>query len=248
MRSFGVTDKGLMRELNEDHYFCSTEPVGSLPNLFIVTDGMGGHNAGDVAARRAVEYTIAYIREHTKKPTEQVLLKAVEYANYHIYKDSLNQKDLKGMGTTLVACSILNEQIVIVNVGDSRVYRISDNMVQVTVDHSFVEELIKNGAITREEGQLHPDRNKITRAVGAEISVQADLFTCERRGIKYILICSDGLTKMVEDHQIEATILSDERLIYKGKSLIEQAMVKGGRDNITIILVDLNDSQDNKHA
>ena len=153
---FSITDVGRRREINEDYLYTSDKPVGNLPNLFIVADGMGGHNAGDYASKHAWE----------EYDAENILQKAIDDANTHIHQIAKRNNKYKGMGTTFVAVTFEGNHVTAANVGDSRMYIINDFITQITKDHSLVEEMIDMGGIDREAARSHPDKNIITRAVG----------------------------------------------------------------------------------
>lgn len=237
MKSFGMTDKGLVRSYNEDHFFRSDKRIGNLPNLYVVADGMGGHNAGDIASKQAVAYMIKYIEEAEAVDVSVILTDAVLYANEMVYDEGRHNKALQGMGTTLVACVVEDGVAYIVNVGDSRLYVKQSELIQITVDHSVVEELFRAGHISEEEKMIHPDRNVITRAIGAEGTVAVDCFTSNMSDGDLIVMCSDGLNKMVEDTTIDAMLGTDKELSDIGADLIQGANDLGGNDNVTVVLV-----------
>ncbi len=244
MQSFGTTDLGLLRKLNEDYYFQTMKQIGPLPNLFIVADGMGGHKAGEVASKMAVETMVDHIMHTTDKDVESVLEEAVKNANLKVYMKSVEDDSCYGMGTTLVVCTVLDNSIVAANVGDSRLYILGRELTQLTVDHSVVEELVQMGAITREESRTHPDKNLITRSIGISSHVDVDLFREETGKIEKILLCSDGLTTMLEDGDIEKVLKKDLSVMEKGKLLVEMSNEAGGWDNITLIIVDMTESKE----
>jgi protein phosphatase len=241
MNSYGDTNKGLVRELNEDSYFVSQSPVGCLPNLFIIADGMGGHNAGEVASKIAIEEFVKKCKEIESNNIEDLFVKSIEYVNKVIYNKAVLDNNLSGMGTTFVACSIMENEVYIANVGDSRLYVCDRELEQITIDHSLVEELVKAGEITRDESFSHPERNVITRALGTTQQVNVDVFKASLDYISKIMLCSDGLTNMVSDNDIYKTINSNNSLYDKIESLIKQAIQNGGLDNITIILIEIDD-------
>ncbi len=237
MRVFGKTDVGLVRKVNQDFIYYSRVPVGSFPNLFIVADGMGGHNAGDFASRYAVESFLDYIQ--TSKPDALIRMvdEGVKYANKKIIEKSLENSELRGMGTTMVVAFIEDGQLFVGNVGDSRLYLIDQEINQVTEDHSFVETLVRAGELTREQARKHPDKNIITRALGAAENVKMDFFEVDLEKGDKILMCSDGLSNMVDDD----TLFDIIKHTYIGDvvdELIEEAKMNGGSDNIAVIVVD----------
>ncbi len=243
MISYGITDRGLVRQVNEDEFFRSDSPVGCLPNLYVVADGMGGHNAGDVASRNSVRYLVEYI-SGTKDRTDiqSVFQEAVNYANALVYDDGVANTELRGMGTTIVFMSAFDDALYVGNVGDSRFYAIGDVMEQITVDHSVVEELYRAGHISETEKYHHPDRNMITRALGVENQVSMDFFEVDIEAITYGLVCSDGLTKMMTDTQIHEIIRQSDGLEETVVTLRDAAIQNGGKDNVTLILIDLGEA------
>ncbi len=245
MKLFSITDVGRRREINEDYLFTSDEPVGNLPNLFIVADGMGGHNAGDYASQHAVEKAVMSIRDFTEEyDAENILQKAIDDANTHINKISRQNRSLKGMGTTFVAATFEENHVTVANVGDSRLYVINDFITQITKDHSLVEEMIDMGGIDREAARKHPDKNIITRAVGVKEYVLVDFFDVHIGRTEKLLLCTDGLTNMLKDEEIHKIIVGSSSLEDAGRRLIQAANENGGRDNIAVVLVEPFGGQD----
>ena len=237
MKSYSLTDTGRVRSMNEDYVFVSERPIGRLSNLFVVADGMGGHNAGERASSYAVEVLLQSIRKNKEKTPVKVMRRAIESANDMVYQESISSDRSRGMGTTMVAAVICKDRLYVANVGDSRLYIINSQIRQITKDHSLVEEMVRLGKLTKEEGRNHPDKNIITRAVGAEETVQIDCFE-ERIGIRdVVLLCSDGLTNMVSDEQIQQIIKTEKNLQKAAELLVETANRNGGRDNITVLLI-----------
>ena len=240
MKVYYETNKGLMRENNEDNLIVEET---KRYNLYAVADGMGGHKAGEVASSIAIDT----IRECFKQSFEtenflapSFIMKSVEEANTKIRQQAMVNEDCSGMGTTITMAVIDLEQSIayIGNVGDSRAYILKDkNIIQITDDHTYVNELLKDGKITRSEAKSHPKRNVITRAVGSEETVHADIFEIEIFENDVILLCTDGLTTHLSDEKILETIMdcgSSESV----QKLIKMANDNGGTDNITIIIVD----------
>lgn len=238
MQTFSITDTGRTRDANQDYVFCEENPVGSFPNLFIVADGMGGHNAGDTASRMCVEKVVSQIEKSTKVTPIGILEQAVAAANETVYDASLENVALYGMGTTIVAAVVLGDTVYVINVGDSRLYVCRDTLKQVTVDHSLVEEMVQSGKIQKEDMRTHPNKNIITRALGTDSMVKADCFEIEVNEGDVLLLCSDGLTNMVEDDRIEAILRQHREDMKKaGELLVEEANEAGGKDNISVVLV-----------
>ena len=239
VKVFSITDVGKRREVNEDYIYTSEKPVGNLPNLFMVADGMGGQNAGDYASRHAVEKVVEVIECYTQETDpENILQKAIDDANTYINKMAKSDKGLKGMGTTLVAVTIDENYVTVANVGDSRMYIINDFITQITKDHSLVEEMVDMGGIDRESARTHPDKNIITRAVGVKEYVLVDFFDVTITEKEKFLLCTDGLTNMLKDEEIHRIIRESADIEEAGKRLIEAANANGGRDNIAVVLVE----------
>lgn len=238
IRSFSVTDIGKKRKLNQDYVYVSEKPIGNLPNLFVVADGMGGHNAGDFASQCAVETIIREVRGCFEKNPVRILSKAIRIANEQIRKKAGEDEKLLGMGTTVVAATCLGHYLQVANVGDSRLYIIGSEIRQITRDHSLVEEMVRMGGIDRKSARNHPDKNIITRAIGALDTVEIDFFHEELSPGDIVLMCSDGLTNMLEDEEIENILKEPVAIEEKAARLIEAANNNGGQDNIAVIIID----------
>ena len=238
MKKCSLTDIGMRREMNQDYFYSSEEPVGSLPNLFVVADGMGGHNAGEFASRYAVETMVNTAKNTEKTDTIGILTECVSNANASLWAYAGAHDEMRGMGTTLVAAVLDGRRLVTVNVGDSRLYVIGDGIRQITEDHSLVQEMVRMGEMDRESARTHPDRNIITTAVGADRKVQTDVFETVLEPGDRILLCSDGLTNMVEDQRILQVMNGEGDLTSKTESLVELANRNGGKDNITVITIE----------
>lgn len=239
LRSFSLTDIGKKRKLNQDFVYVSEGTVGNLPNLFIVADGMGGHNAGDYASKCTVETMVREIRGCFEKNPVRILGKAIRIANDQIRRKAREDHSLYGMGTTVVAATCLGHYLQVANVGDSRLYIVNDEIRQITRDHSLVEEMIRMGGIDRRVARNHPDKNIITRAVGAMDTVEIDFFHEELKSGDIVLICSDGLTNMLEDEEIGNILRERISIEEKAEKLVEAANNNGGKDNIAVILIDV---------
>ena len=238
LQSFSVTDIGKKRKLNQDVAYASEKPVGNLPNIFIVADGMGGHNAGDYASKCAVQTIVREIRGSFEKNPVRILGKAIRLANDQIRRRAKEDRSLYGMGTTVVAATCLGHYLQVANVGDSRLYIVNEEVRQITTDHSLVEEMVLVGGIDREAARNHPDKNIITRAVGALDTLEIDFFSEELKAGDIVLICSDGLTNMIEDNEIGAILKERGSLEEKAGRLVAAANDNGGKDNIAVILID----------
>ena len=167
MKTFSMTDTGRRRDINQDYMFTSETAVGKLPNLFIVADGMGGHKAGEYASKTAVETIVEYIEENDSGLLVASMKKAIGEANKRVLKEAIVDIEKEGMGTTIVAATIKGDKLIVANVGDSRLYIVNESSItQLTTDHSLVEEMVRSGKLARRDARNHPDKNKITRAVG----------------------------------------------------------------------------------
>ena len=238
LKSYAITDIGRKRQLNQDFIYLSETPVGNLPNLFIVADGMGGHKAGDYASRYAVETVVEAIGMSFEKNPVRILGGAIEKANTLIRQRAREDIAYSGMGTTMVAATCMGKYLEVANVGDSRLYVINDKIEQITQDHSLVEEMVRMGGIDRASARNHPDKNIITRAVGARDYIEADYFNMELRAGDLVLLCSDGLTNMVDDETIRRILTEDGSLEKKAEKLVETANQNGGKDNISVIVIE----------
>ncbi len=239
MKVYSATDVGQKREINQDYIYVSTDPVGNLPNLFVVADGMGGHNAGDYASSHGVNTLVEQIRKDANYNPVKVIRYAIEAANTELLNSASGNASLQGMGTTMVVCTIVGQYAYVANIGDSRLYVVQRSIRQVTRDHSLVEEMVRMGEINAEEARTHPKKNIITRALGAEKTVEVDFFDLKLEAGSTILMCSDGLSNMVEDSRMEEIILDPGKdLSLKGKELIREANQNGGKDNIAVILIE----------
>ena len=224
--------------MNQDYVFASSGPVGHLPNLFVVADGMGGHNAGDYASSHGVSTLVDEIGNDAEYNPVKLIRHAVENANTAIMEKAA-EEGFEGMGTTMVVATIIGGFLYVANIGDSRLYVINREIRQITRDHSLVEEMVRLGEIRPEEARTHPKKNIITRALGAEKTVDVDFFDLKLEEHSTILMCSDGLSNMVEDKKIEEIVLSGGMsLEEKGKTLVREANNNGGKDNIAIILIE----------
>ena len=238
LNAFAITDIGRKRKLNQDFVFASEQAVGKLPNLFIVADGMGGHNAGDYASKYAVETIVEEIGRSEEALSVKNIRLAIEAANDRIRQKANEDLALNGMGTTVVVASCKDNVLEVANVGDSRLYIIGEEIRQVTRDHSLVEEMVRMGGLEREAARNHPEKNIITRAIGAGRTVEVDFFTVELTRGDMILMCSDGLTNMLEDKEILEIIHAQKDIRSAAEALVKAANDNGGKDNIAVILIE----------
>lgn len=241
MESFALTDIGKARNTNQDSVFCSDCKVGLLPNLYIVADGMGGHNAGDLASKFCVDSFINVLRGIDKGTIINSMEYAIRETNDRLIAMSKERPELEGMGTTFVAATVEENVAYILNVGDSRLYLINSNGIeQITEDHSLVEEMVKNGELERKKARNHPNKNIITRALGVSASIIPDFFETNIEAGDLLLLCSDGLTSMVDDKVIHSILSNrNEALEKKVEKLLDIANANGGEDNISIVAVQI---------
>lgn len=241
MNIWGISDVGAVRKQNQDAYYVTT-PDAEVP-FAVVCDGMGGAKAGNVASTLAVESFVATLSEGLKPPRREVeplLRMAVDRANELVCYRSEMDEDCRGMGTTLVAAVVEEDLVRLINVGDSRAYLVTGQGIrQLTRDHSVVEDLVERGEITHEEARSHPQKNLITRALGAEPHVQADLYTLERREGDLILLCSDGLSNMASDQEILFELIHNGDASEGCQRLLHLALSRGAPDNVTAVLIQL---------
>lgn len=238
MKACALTDVGVTRSVNQDFVFCSTNPVGNLPNLFILADGMGGHKAGDMASRYTVEALVDFVIKAEAKDPISIIDNGIQQVNQDIIKKAGESEDYNGMGTTLVVSCIKDSILHIANVGDSRLYILDGTLKQVTRDHSYVEEMVTRGALDRKSARNHKEKNVITRAIGGEDTVLPDFFPIDIRPGNRVLMCSDGLTNMVEDAVIEKVLKNTDDIEEAAGILIDIANDNGGRDNISVIIIE----------
>ena len=280
MISSGRTDVGKRRDNNQDNIYLSDSPVGSLPNLYIVADGMGGHAAGDFASRYAIQKVVDFIKTSSVKNPISLLRRAIISANNEVFQEAEKDKAKGGMGTTMVVCVVngvstepentsseslfQNEseekltadsnirskkqkeqdnssdlKLICGNIGDSRLYLINDEIRQITMDHSLVEELIREGQLDRKKGRNHPEKNIITRAMGSREEAVPDFFEVPLTPGDRILLCSDGLSNMVENDEIRDIVREYEDPASCVDALIERANYYGGNDNISAVVISL---------
>ncbi len=241
IKAYSKSDIGKAREINEDSFYITEEPLNKI-QLFILADGMGGCNAGDVASREAIICTKNYIENNfddTPKDRDsliQLVGSSIEYANMVVYEKSLENKNLEGMGTTLEVCLIYNNRAYIGHIGDSRIYRIRNNfMRKLTQDHSYVQKLVQEGTITKEEAEHHPKKNMLMKALGCSAFVEPDVMVKGFQKEDIMVICSDGLTNMVNIEDIQKIV--KENFEIAPKELVDLANQNGGLDNITVITI-----------
>ena len=238
MKTFSKTDIGMVREVNQDYVFVTEAPIGNLPNLLVVADGMGGHRAGEYASRLAVEVLKQELAASTEESPEAMMKNAITRANERVLEAARQDAKLSGMGTTLVAATVIDRTLYFANVGDSRLYLLSDDIKQLSKDHSLVQEMVRLGGINQEEAKSHPDKNIITRAIGAKDDVDIDFYEYRLKKGDIILMCTDGLSNMVEDEEMLHIVRCSRDVVEAVEQLIERAKEHGGSDNIGVIVAE----------
>ena len=233
MKVYASTDIGKMRPINEDSYYAPE--AGEL--FCAVADGMGGHQAGEVASGIAVREFAEGMRA-ARGPLEIAIRHAVERANSAIFETATGRADYSGMGTTMTALCMDSKQVYLAHVGDSRAYLIRNGaIVRVTTDHTLVEQMVEEGLITLEEARIHPKRNYLTRALGTSPEVEVDVLRMDRRPEDVYLLCSDGLSNFVSEREMRDLVMTAPTGRAGVNSLVELALEHGGADNITAMLV-----------
>lgn len=238
MLTFAKTDIGRARTKNQDYYYISEDGC-----INILADGMGGYAGGEVASRLATLSAKDYITKHFDKNLEyekeqilEIIKNAMEYANLQVHNKAQENPELVQMGTTLEICLIYKEKMYVGHVGDSRVYRIRQGIIRkLTKDDSYVQKLVEDGTITKEEAKNHPKKNMLVKALGCETDLEVNVFYKKFLADDIILICSDGLTNMVSEEQIYNII--NNNVEQAAENLINEANLNGGLDNITIIII-----------
>jgi protein phosphatase len=231
-----MTHIGQKRSVNQDYIYYTDEPLGSFPNLYLVADGMGGHKAGEKASSFAVDRFVELAKMQNESHPFYLMQQILSQVNWELLKLSGQKEEYEGMGTTFVAATVDEDQLYVMNVGDSRLYLMKDRLSQITKDHSLVEALVRSGQLTKEEARSHPQKNMITKALGVEPQVEPDFFQVEIREGEKILLCSDGLSNMVEDRELEQILSQKTAPESLAKRLIDRANEQGGLDNIAVVI------------
>ncbi|MBQ6814892.1 MAG: Stp1/IreP family PP2C-type Ser/Thr phosphatase [Lachnospiraceae bacterium] len=242
MKAYALTNVGVSRNTNQDYVYFSEKNVGNLPNILVVADGMGGHRAGEVASEQAVNAVLQSIKENDNTDKISLIETAISVANDKVLDMATSDEKFKGMGTTLVVATLEDGILYVANVGDSRLYLIDDDDIkQITRDHSLVQEMVSIGELDKDSARNHSNKNVITRAIGVEKKIMADFFEVEVSEKTKILLCSDGLTNMVEDSEINRIICENKgaELEVIVKKLIDEANENGGLDNIAVVLAEV---------
>ena len=240
IKAYAKSDQGKVREINQDYFYISN----SLDEvqLYILADGMGGYNGGEIASKLAVQTAKNYIQnnfkdiEKDKDSIIQLLGSSMEYANMVVYEKSKETPELQGMGTTLEICLIYNNKVYIGHVGDSRIYRIRKQFIRkLTQDHSYVQKLVKEGTITKEQAAHHPQKNMLMKALGCNAFVEPDVMVKGFLKDDILIICSDGLTNLVDQETIYE--MASKNMEQATKDLVKLANDRGGYDNITVVII-----------
>ena len=237
MQVWGVTDRGAVRQQNQDAYAARVLEDGRI--IALVCDGMGGARAGNVASTMAVElFMDRFTQTGPEDPEEERMGHAASVANQEVFQRSIQDPDCAGMGTTMVAVLASEQEAVILNEGDSRAYHINaEGIVLVTRDHSLVEDLVERGELTREQARTHPHKNLITRALGAEPILMADCFRQPLAAGDYLLLCSDGLSNVVNEQEMLYEVIHGGAEEGCCQRLLDIALSRGAPDNVTVVLV-----------
>lgn len=238
MKLYAMTDVGRKREVNQDFVYVTDRPVGPFPNFLAVADGMGGHKAGDFASKYTVNTVLEELENTPLDKPEEILRNIVTIANHKLIEVASTDVKLEGMGTTLVAGTVIGNTLYFANVGDSRLYLINEKIRQISKDHSLVEEMVRLGGIKAEEAKNHPDKNIITRAIGVKEDVEADIYEYRLKKGDVILMCTDGLSNMVEDEDMFDIVKGSRDVVEAVEMLIEKANSNGGRDNIGVVIAE----------
>ena len=240
IKAYAKSDIGKVREINQDSYYIS-DSLDQV-QLYMLADGMGGYNGGEIASKLAIQSAKSYIENNFKEIEKdresiiQLVGSSMEYANMVVYEKSKENKDLEGMGTTLEICLIYNNKVYIGHVGDSRIYRIrKEFMRKLTQDHSYVQKLVKDGTITKEEAMHHPQKNMLMKALGCNAFVEPDVMVKGFLKEDILIMCSDGLTNLVSQEEIFKEAKKD--IEQAPKELVEKANNNGGYDNITVVII-----------
>jgi len=240
MKVFAKTDVGKARDTNEDFYYVSSQEDNL--KLYILADGMGGYNGGEIASKLATMAVKGYIESnfdkisYEKENILELIRSAIEYANMVVYEKAKENTELQNMGTTIEVCLIYNNRAFIGHVGDSRIYRIRKHLIRkLTQDHSYVQQLVKDGTITKEEADNHPKKNMLMKALGCTPFVEPDVTVKGFLKDDIIVICSDGLTNMVTEQEIYD--ITTENISKSSNNLVDRANEMGGYDNITVVVI-----------
>lgn len=246
MKFFAKTDLGKLRQVNQDYYIAENRKVGIFPNIFIVADGVGSNRDSGFASKHCSDFVIEQL-SLSKNSTNYIkeLERAYRLANIDLVYRIMANPQYNGMGTTMVCTTIVGNVAYVANVGDSRCYHIRSEIKQITRDHSVAEELVSEKAIERGSEKYYELKSQLSRAIGASKKIEPDFFDVELKYGDYLLLCTDGLSNMVKDDKIYEIIKEDTNIEKKVENLVKEANVNGGRDNIAIILIYIDDIEKN---
>lgn len=241
IHAWGITDKGSVRQQNQDGFYLDV-PSERLA-VGVVCDGMGGANAGNVASLLAVETFVEALQSYSTEDAEDpsvLLAQAAEKANSAVFHRAAVEPDCRGMGTTMVAVMVAERCAYLLNIGDSRAYHITGGGIeQITRDHSLVGDMVARGQITADEARSHPRKNLITRALGSEAHIRADLYKRELESGDYLLLCSDGLSNLLTDQELLFEVLHGGAAEECCQRLLDAALSRGAPDNVTAVLFEI---------
>ncbi len=240
IKAYAKSDKGKVREMNQDYYYISNS-IDEV-QLYLLADGMGGYNGGEIASKLAVQSAKSYIEDNfkeTKKDKESIIKlieSSMEYANLVVYEKAKENQDLQGMGTTLEIALIYNNKVYIGHIGDSRIYRVRKEYIRkLTQDHSYVQKLVKEGTITKEQADHHPQKNMLMKALGCNVFIEPDVMVKGFLKDDILIMCSDGLSNLVGQEVLYQKASKD--LEQATKDLVAIANENGGYDNITVVII-----------
>ena len=242
MKFFAKTDFGKIRQVNQDYYIAENRKVGIFPNVFIVADGVGSNRDSGYASKHCSDFVIDQL-SLSKDGTDYIkeFARAYRLANIDLVYRIMANPEYNGMGTTMVAATVVNDKAYVANVGDSRCYHIRNEITQITRDHSIAEELVNENAIERVSEKYYELKSQLSRAIGAGKKIEPDFFDIDLNYGDYLLLCTDGLSNMVKNDKIYEIIKEDTNIEKKVENLINEANANGGRDNIAIILIYIDD-------
>ena len=241
MQYWGLTDAGCVRPQNQDAYHIEKLDKNTL--LCVVCDGMGGAKSGNVASTLAQDVFVEEIRNTwtsgmNQEKVDQMLLAAMKLANFTVFDQAMQFEEFNGLGTTMVAVLIQNQEVTVINVGDSRAYRVGHNGIRcLTKDHSLVQVMVDRGELTPERARTYPGKNYITRAIGTEATVESDIFHLDVERGDCLLLCSDGLSNLMDDQEILFEVAHGVNKQYCCQRLLEIAKNRGAPDNVTSVLI-----------
>ena len=241
MKAFGITDKGKVRQINQDSFLFDIEEERDRA-VAVLCDGMGGERAGEVASELAassfMEHALKAFASAETSLAVDIARESAAWANLHVFDKANRGSDYSGMGTTLVAAVINGHDAAVVNVGDSRCYWLAEGQLQqVTRDHSWVQDMVDQGVLTSDEARSHPRKNLITRAVGHQRRIRSDIFCIDLRRGDVLLFCSDGLSNVVSEEEIAGCLLDGGELPQQCRQLVQTALDRGAPDNVTVLML-----------